>query len=73
MYIIFFSQNGHVFDHPVPIGATVNGQYCCALLQAKVRPAVCHEQPELPELGVMLLQHNTEPHCHHDVQILVQF
>jgi hypothetical protein len=21
----------------------------------------------------MLLQHNTEPHCHHDVQILVQF
>jgi len=56
--IILFSQNGHMFDHPVQIGALVNGQYYCALLQGKVRPVVRHEQPELPEHGVILLQHN---------------
>ena len=72
VYIIFFRQSGHVYDHPVPIGATVNGQYHCALLQGKVRPAVNHEQPELPEHDVILLQHNAELHCNHDVQNLVQ-
>jgi hypothetical protein len=61
-----------MFDCPVPISAMVNGQYYCALLQGKVRPTVCHEQPELTEHGVILLQHNAEPHCHHDMQNLVQ-
>jgi hypothetical protein len=32
MHIVFFSRNGRVFDHPVTIGATVNGQYYGALL-----------------------------------------
>jgi len=67
MYIIFFRQNGHVFDYPVPIGAMANGQYYCALLQGKVGPTVHHEQPELPEHVVIFIQHNAEPHCHHDV------
>jgi len=70
--VIYFSRNGRVFDHPVPIGAMVNGQNYCALLQSKVRLAVHREQPELPQHGVILIQDNAEPHCHNDVQNLVQ-
>ena len=40
MHIMFFSQNGPVVDHCVPIGTTVNGQYYCTLLQDKVRPTL---------------------------------
>jgi hypothetical protein len=32
MHIMFFSQNGLVLDHPMPIGTTVNGPYYCSLL-----------------------------------------
>jgi hypothetical protein len=70
--IIYFCRNGHVFNHPVPIGATVNGQYYCALLKSKVRLAVRREQPDLSRCGVILLQDKAEPHCHNDVQNLVQ-
>jgi hypothetical protein len=38
MHIMFFSQNGLVVDHCVPISTNVNGQYYCTLLQDKVRP-----------------------------------
>ena len=55
----------------MPVGTTVNGQYYCALLQDKVRPALRHKQPELPEHGVILLQDNAILQCH-DVQNLVQ-
>jgi hypothetical protein len=60
-----------VHDHPVPVGTTVNGQYYCALLQDRVRLAVRHEQPELPEHGVILLQDSSAPQ-HHDVRNLLQ-
>jgi hypothetical protein len=44
-----------------------------ALLQDKVRPALCRKQPELLESGAILLQDNTTPHRHDDdVQNLVQ-
>jgi hypothetical protein len=69
---MFFSQNGFVIDHPMPIGTTVNGQYCCLLLQDMVRLADHHKQPELLELHVILLLDNATPRCHHDVQNLVQ-
>jgi hypothetical protein len=72
MYVMFFSRNGLVLDHPVPIGMMVNGQYYYALLQDKVRPAVNRKQPELLEHGVILLHDNATPHHHHDVQNLVQ-
>jgi len=71
MHILFFSGNDLVFDHPVLIGATVSGQYYCALLQDKIRRCLCHKQPELLEHDVILLQENTS-HCHCDGQNLVQ-
>ena len=55
MLVLFFSQNGLMLDHPVPIGMTVIGQYYCALLLDKMRPAVYLEQQELLEHGVILL------------------
>jgi hypothetical protein len=69
---MFFSQNGLVLDHPVPVGTTVNGPYYCSLLQDKVRPAFRRKQPELLERGAILLQDNATPHRHRDVQNLVQ-
>jgi hypothetical protein len=72
MHVTFFSQNGLALDHPVPVGTTVNGPYDSSLLQDKVRPALCHKQPELLERGVTLLQDNATPHRHHDEQNLVQ-
>jgi hypothetical protein len=72
MHVVFFSRNGLVLDHPVPIGTTVNDPYNCSLLQDKVRPALCHKQPELLKCGDILLQNNATPHCHHDVQNLMQ-
>ena len=72
MLVTFFSQNGLVLDHAMPIGMTVNGQYYCALLQYKVRLALHHKQPELLEHGVILLQDNATPHRYCDVQNLVQ-
>jgi len=71
MRIMFFSQNDLVFDHPVLISTTVSGQYCCALLQDKIRRCLHHKQPELLEHGVILLQENTT-HCYSDVQNLGQ-
>jgi hypothetical protein len=71
MHIVFFSQNGLLLDHPVLIGMVANGQYYCTFLQDKVRQAVHHEQPELLEHGVTLLQDNATPHHNHDVQNLV--
>jgi hypothetical protein len=70
--VMFFSQNGLVLDHPVPVGTTVNDPYYCSLLQDKVRPALHRKQPELLERGAILLQDNATPHRHHDVQNLVQ-
>jgi hypothetical protein len=43
MPVMFFSRNGLVLDHPVPVGTTVNGPYYCSLLQDKVRPALCRK------------------------------
>jgi hypothetical protein len=72
MHVMFFSQKGLLHDHPMPFGTTVNGLYYFPLLQYKVRPALRHKQPELLELGVILLQDNATSHRHHDVQNLVQ-
>jgi hypothetical protein len=55
-----------VFDQPVPVGMTDNGHYYCTLSQGD------HKQPELLEHGVILLHDSATPHCHHDVQNLVQ-
>jgi hypothetical protein len=62
----------HWLYHPVPVGTMVNGPYYCSLLQAKVMQALCRKQPEMLELGAILLQDNATPHCHNDVQNLVQ-
>jgi histone-lysine N-methyltransferase SETMAR len=70
--VTFFSQNGLVLDHPVPVGTTVNGPYYCSLLQDKVRPLLRHKQPELLECGAIFLQDNATPHRLCDVQNLVQ-
>jgi hypothetical protein len=72
MHVMFFSRNGIVLGHPMPVGTTVNGRYYCLLLQHKVRKAVCRKQPELLERGAILLQDNATPHRHRDVQNLVQ-
>ena len=69
---MFFSQNGLVLDHPVPVGTTANCPYYCSLLQHKVRKALCRKQPELLERGAILLQDNVTPHRHRDVQNLEQ-
>jgi uncharacterized protein (DUF1684 family) len=45
MHIMFFSQNGLVLDHPMPIATMVIGQYYYTLLHDKVRLALCHKQP----------------------------
>jgi hypothetical protein len=58
-----------MLDHPMPVDMMVNGQYCCTLLQDKVRPAIHHKQSELLEHGVILFQDNAKPHQDHDVQI----
>lgn len=55
MLVLFFSQNGLVLDYPVPIGMTIIGQYYCALLLDKMRPAVWLKQQELLQHGVILL------------------
>jgi hypothetical protein len=49
----------------------INGQYFCTLLQDKVRLALRHKQPELPEHGVIFLPDSAIPQCH-DVQNMVQ-
>jgi len=53
------------------MGMVVNGQYYCTFMQDKVRPALHHEQPELLERGITLLQDNAIPHHNHDVQNVV--
>jgi len=72
VHVLFFSQNGLMLDHPVPIGMTLIGQYYCALLLHKMRPAVCLKQRELLEHGVILLQDNSTSHRHRGVQDLLQ-
>jgi len=72
MLVVFFSRNGLVLDHPMPVVTTVNGHYYCTLLQDKVRLAVCCKQPELLEHGVILLQDSSTLYHHCDVQILMQ-
>jgi histone-lysine N-methyltransferase SETMAR len=72
MQVMFFSQNGLVHDHPIPIGAAVSGRYYCIHLQDKVRPGFCCKKPELFEHCVILLHDIATPHCHHDVQNVVQ-
>ena len=62
---MFFSRNGLVHDHPMPVGTAVSGHYYCTHLQDKVRPGFCHKKPEL-------LQDIATPHCHCGVQNLVQ-
>jgi len=37
MHVLFFSQNGLVLYHLMPIVMTVSGKYYCTLLQDKVR------------------------------------
>jgi len=71
MHFMFFSQKGLVLDQSIPIGKMVNGQYYCALLQYKVRPALHCQQPELFENSVSLLHKNSTPCHHHDVQNVV--
>jgi len=71
MDVMFFSRNGLVLDHPVPIGKMVSGQYNCALLQENVR-RVLRRKRELRENCVILVQDNTTPHRQSDVQYLVQ-
>jgi len=66
MHIMFFSRNGLVHDHPVPIGMTVNGQYYCTPLQDEVRRSLHSQQSEPVEHGVILLQDNATPHRHCD-------
>jgi putative ribosome biogenesis GTPase RsgA len=58
-----------MLDHPMPDDMMVNGQYCCTLLQDKVRPAIHRKQSELLERDVILLQDNATPHQDHDVKI----
>jgi len=71
--VMFFSQNGLVHDHPMPVGTAVIGHYYCTHLQDKVRTGFCRKKkPELLEHCVILLQDIAIPHCHHDVQNLVQ-
>jgi hypothetical protein len=72
MHVLFFSQNGLVLDHPVPVGMVGIGQYYCAFLLDKMRPAVCLNQRELLEHGVILLQDNSTSHRHCGVQDLLQ-
>jgi hypothetical protein len=72
MYFMFFIQNRFVIHHSMLVGTTVNGQYCCPLLQDMVRLAVRCKEPELLEHHVILLLDNATPHCHNDVQNLVQ-
>jgi hypothetical protein len=72
MHVMYFSRNGLVLEHPLPIRTTVNGQYYCAPLQHNVRQDLRCKQPELPERGVILLHDNAAPHRQRDVQNLVQ-
>jgi transposase len=72
VHVIFFSRNGLMLDHPVPVGTTVSGPYYCSLLQDNVRPALRCKQPELLEHSAILLQDNATLHRHRDVQNLVQ-
>jgi histone-lysine N-methyltransferase SETMAR len=71
-HVMFFSRNGLVLDHSVPVGTTVYGPYYCSLLQDKVRPALRHNQPELLERGAILFQNNATPNRNRNVQNLVQ-
>jgi hypothetical protein len=38
-----------------------------------MRPAVCHKHPDMLGCVVILLQDNTTPHRHHDLQNLAQW
>jgi hypothetical protein len=66
MKVMFFSQNGLVLDHPMPIGTAGSGHYYCIHLQYKVRSGFHCKRPELHEHCVILLQDIATPHCHHD-------
>jgi hypothetical protein len=73
MHIRFFSWIVLMLDHPMPDDMMVNGQYCCTLLQDKVRWAIHCKQSELLERGVILLQDNATPHQDHNVKICAMF
>jgi len=64
IHVMYFSRNGLVLDHPVPICTTVNGQYYCTLLHHTARRALRCKQAELPQRGVILLLDNATPHSH---------
>jgi hypothetical protein len=72
MQVMFFSRNGLVHDHPMPVGTAVSGHYYCIHFQYKVRPGFRCTEPELLEHYVILLQDIATPHCHHDVRNFVQ-
>jgi len=59
---MFFSQNGLVLHHPMPIGTTVKDQYYYTPLQDRMRSVVHCKQLELLEHGVILLQDNVTLH-----------
>ena len=69
--IMFFTWNWCVLDHLMPTGTTVNGQYYCTLLQDKLRLALHRKQLQLLKHGVIFPQNNAKPHCHRDVQNLM--
>jgi len=56
LHILFFSQNGLVLDHPVPVGTIVNGQYYCSLLQDKERATLQSKELKLLWCDVILLR-----------------
>jgi hypothetical protein len=51
MHVRFFSWNGLVLDHPVPVVTMASGWYYCLLLQYRVRLALHCKQLELLEHG----------------------
>jgi hypothetical protein len=42
MHVMFFSRNGLVLDHPVPVGTTVNDLYYCSVLQFLKKSLLFH-------------------------------
>ena len=66
MLFMFFSRNGLMLDHPMPVVTTVNGQYYCAFLHNKVRLAVCCK-PKLLEHDIHMLQDSATLLRHRDV------
>ena len=62
MHLVFFDFKGVIYDHHVPKGQTVTGNYYSSVLKKQLMPKMRKKRPELVANGWLLHQDNAPAH-----------